>query len=85
MIDLLFFSPQIPWCCFAAALVLILIRRLLSWASFVPNVLSMIFTILGTLLGLLQGWTLEELLTPLLAVTAACLFSLPREEGGNGT
>ena len=83
MINLIVFWPPLPWGCFTLAFILALFFKSLFRSPFCRSVLTMVFLVLGSLLALIQGWTLSQLLTPLLAVTAACLFSLGCEEGGH--
>lgn len=60
-----------------AAALMLSVRKRLIWA-----VVSVILAIIATLWALAWGWSLEELVIPLLALTVECLLIL--SWGGKG-
>lgn len=76
MIDLL------PLCLFAGAVLFALISGYLSKTKALWALLSALCVVLAVLSGLALGMTLDELLTPVLAMCAAAMAALVFGKGG---
>ena len=76
MIDLM------PLCLFAGAVLFALLSGYLSKTRALWALLSAVCVVIAVLGGLALGMTLEELLTPVLAVCAAAMTALLFGKGG---
>ena len=74
----------IPLCLFAGAVLSALLSGFLRGTRSLWALLSAVCVVTAVLSGLALGWTLDELLTPVLVVCAAAMAALLLGRGGGG-
>ena len=73
---------MIVLCLFGGGAAFAALKNVLKKGGCLWALLSAVCVVCGVLAGLTSGWTLSDLLTPVLAVCAAAMTALPWGRGG---